>query len=152
MKFLADHMLGKLAKDLRVLGFDTKYYHGGDGRGLLEIARREGRIILTRRTKDFSPATDDGVVYIVQDQPSLQMRELIREEIILRDQATPFSRCLLCNALLTPIDRGEAEGKVPDFVFYSQLEFFACPDCGKIYWKGSHQEHMEKRIEELLRG
>jgi uncharacterized protein with PIN domain len=77
------------------------------------------------------------------------LKELIQKGNIEMDEGKAFSRCLLCNALLEAISRKEVEGKVPDFIFYQQEEFFRCPQCQRIYWPGSHQENMQKRIKEL---
>ena len=150
MKFIADRMLGKLAKELRMLGYDTVYYRGEDAYPLIKLGREEGRVILTRGTRFAPQRPEDRIVRITEDKPSLQLRELIQRKIISLLEEPLFSRCLVCNTLLNEIPREEAEGKVPDFIFYQQREFFRCPQCSRIYWRGSHQDHMKKRIEELF--
>jgi uncharacterized protein with PIN domain len=85
----------------------------------------------------------------VEDKPFLQLKELVQKGYISLDEKSLFSRCLLCNAPLDEIPWGEAEGRVPDFIFYQQKDFFRCPQCQKIYWQGSHLGNMQKRIEEL---
>ena len=147
MKFVADRMLGKLAKELRMLGYDTVYYQGEDPYPLIKLAREEERVILTRNTRLLRRKPEDRIIRITEDKPSLQMKELLQEGIISLNDENLFSRCLLCNALLDEISHEEAEGKVPDFVFYQQKEFVRCPKCLRIYWKGSHLENMQKRIE-----
>jgi uncharacterized protein with PIN domain len=149
MKFIADRMLGKLAKELRMLGYDTVYYRGENAYSLIKLAREEGRVILTRSTKLTPKRPEDRIVRIMEDKPSFQLRELIQIKIISLHEETAFSRCLACNMLLCEIPRDEAEGKVPDFIFYQQKKFFRCPQCSRIYWQGSHQDHMLKRIERL---
>ena len=149
MKFIVDRMLGKLAKELRLLGYDTIYYRGDDAHQLIQLARQEGRIILTRNTKLFPKRPEDQIVTVKEDKPPLQVKELIQKGSISLDKEKFFSRCLLCNALLDQIPREEAEGNVPDFIFHQQKEFFRCPQCQRIYWQGSHQENMQKRIKEL---
>ncbi len=151
MKFIADRMLGKLVKELRMLGYDTLYYQGEQAYPLITFAREEGRVILTRSTKLIPKRPEDRIVRIAQDKPSHQLRELIRGRVISLHEETLFSRCLLCNNFLDNISREEAEGKVPDFIFYQQKEFFRCPNCSRIYWQGSHQDHMRRKIEELFR-
>ena len=151
MKFIADRMLGKLVKELRMLGYDTLYYQGEQAYLLITFAREEGRVILTRSTKLIPKRPEDRIVRIAQDKPSHQLRELIRGRVISLHEETLFSRCLLCNNFLDNISREEAEGKVPDFIFYQQKEFFRCPNCSRIYWQGSHQDHMRRKIEELFR-
>jgi hypothetical protein len=150
MKFLADRMLGKLAKELRMLGYDTIYYRGENAYPLIKLAREEGRVILTRNTKLLPKRPEDHIIRVMQDQPPLQLRELIQKKVISLNEENLFSRCLLCNILLDEIPREEAEGKVPDFIFYQQREFFRCPQCLRIYWKGSHQDHMQKKVDKLF--
>jgi uncharacterized protein with PIN domain len=149
MKFVADHMLGKLAKELRMLGYDTVYYRGENVYPMITLAREEGRVILTRNTKLLPRKPEDRIVRIVEDRPPLQLRELIQKKVISLNEENLFSRCLLCNMRLDEISSEEAEGKVPDFIFYQKKEFSRCPQCLRIYWKGSHQDHMQKKIERL---
>jgi len=149
MRFVADRMLGKLAKGLRMLGYDTVYYRGEGAYPLIKLAREQDRVILTRNSKLLPKRPEDRIHRIMEDKPSLQLKELIQKEIIFLNEKTLFSRCLLCNILLNEITREEAEGKVPDFIFFQQKKFFRCPQCLKIYWQGSHQDHMLKRIEQL---
>jgi len=149
MKFIADRMLGKLAKQLRMLGYDTLYYRGEDVYPLIRLARQEGRVILTRSTKLTPRRPEDVILRISEDNPLLQLKELIQKGNIEMDEGEAFSRCLLCNALLDPILRMEVEGKVPDFIFHQHKEFFQCPQCQRIYWPGSHQDNMQKKIKEL---
>jgi uncharacterized protein with PIN domain len=149
MKFIADRMLGKLAKELRMLGYDTVYCRGENAYLLIKLAREEGRVILTRSTKLIPKQPEDRIVRIMEDKPSDQLRELIQRRIISLGEEPLFSRCLLCNILLNEIPREEVEGKVPDFIFYQQKEFFRCPQCSRIYWQGSHQDRMKREIDEL---
>lgn len=149
MKFIADRMLGKLAKELRMLGYDTVYYRGENAYPLIKLAREEGRLILTRNTKLLPKRPEDRIIRIMEDKPSLQLRELIQEGYVSLKEGTLFSRCLFCNILLDEIPRDEAEGKVPDFIFYQQKDFSRCPQCLRIYWKGSHLKNMKKWVDEL---
>ncbi len=142
-------MLGKLAKELRMLGYDTLYYRGESGYPLIKLAREEDRVILTRNGKLLPRKPEDRIVRITEDKPSLQLRELFQKGYISFNEEKVYSRCLLCNALLDQIPRDEAEGNVPDFVFYQQMEFSRCPQCRKIYWPGSHLDHMKEKVKEL---
>lgn len=150
MKFLVDRMLGKLARELRMLGYDAIYYRGEDPYPLIQRARQEGRTILTRNTKLLPRKPEDHIVWVTKDNPTLQLKELIEKAYISLDEEALFSRCLLCNSPLDEIPRDEAEGKVPDFIFYQQKAFFRCPQCHKIYWEGSHPANMQRRIQELF--
>lgn len=151
MKFIVDRMLGKLAKQLRMLGYDTLYYRGEDAYSLIRLARQEGRVILTRNTKLLPRKPEDLILQMTEDNPLRQLNELIQKGNIEIDEEKLFSRCLLCNALLDSISRKEVEGKVPDFIFHQHKEFFRCPQCQRIYWPGSHQENMQKRVKKLFR-
>jgi uncharacterized protein with PIN domain len=135
-----------------MLGYDTVYYRGEDAYSLIKSAREEGRVILTRSIQFTPERPEDRIVRIGENKPSLQLRELVQRKIISLQEEPFFSRCLLCNALITEIPREEAEGKVPDFIFHQQREFFRCPQCSRIYWQGSHQDRMKKKIDELRTG
>ena len=150
MKFIADRMLGKLAKGLRMLGYDTIYYRGEDAHQMIQRARQEGRVILTRDTKLIPKRPEDRIIRVMEDNPFLQLKDLIQKGHISLNVENFFSRCLLCNVLIDEIPREEAEGKVPDFIFYQQKEFSRCPQCLKIYWLGSHLDHMKIKIKELF--
>lgn len=149
-KFLVDRMLGKLAKALRLLGYDAVYSQAQDLAQLIRLAREEGRVILTRNAKLTARTPEDSVVQITQDHPKLQLLELREKGHILCDEKQSFSRCLVCNVLLDEITRKEVEGKVPDFIFHHYQEFYRCSQCGRVYWPGTHQQNMQKRIQELL--
>jgi len=142
-------MLGKLAKELRMLGYDTTYYRGEDVHKLIQLARQEGRLILTRNTKLTPRKLDVAILGVTEDDPILQLRGLIGKGYISLNAETLFIRCLLCNSLLNETSREEVAGKIPDFIFYQQKTFFQCPQCRRIYWQGSHQENMQRKLEKL---
>jgi len=150
MKFITDRMLGKLAKELRMLGYDTLSYRGEDAYSLIRLAREENRVILSRSSKLTPKRPEDRIIRILEDKPSSQLKELVQAGVVNLQEETLFSRCLVCNMLLRQISHDEAEGEVPDFIFYQQKEFFRCPQCSRIYWKGSHHDHMKEKIEELF--
>ena len=104
---------------------------------------------MTRNTKLIPRKSEDRILRVMGDDPVFQLRELIEKGYISLDGEALFSRCLLCNSLLDQIPREDAEGKVPDFIFYQLKAFFRCPQCRRIYWQGSHQENMQRRVEEL---
>ena len=149
MKFLADRTLGKLVKELRMLGYDTRYFREEDFHRLLHLAREEGRIILTRSSKLSMRRPKDLILTITEDDPSRQLEEVAQKISLRFDEDRFFSRCLLCNDLLERISHQEAEGLVPDYIFYQQKEFYRCPTCRRIYWQGSHLEGMKKKVERL---
>jgi len=150
IKFLADRMLGKLAKELRMLGYDTVYYRGEEVYPLIKLAREESRVILTRNTKLIPKRPEDRIIQVTEVKTSPQLKELLQKKVISLKEGAPFSRCLLCNHPLDEIPRDEAEGKVPDYTLYQQKTFSRCPQCLRIYWQGSHQDHMLTKVDELL--
>jgi hypothetical protein len=145
--FAVDRTLGKLSKWLRILGYDTLYWRGGDWQFLVEKGR--GRIFLTRTTKLPHGGDFRKVILVREDNPELQLRSIIRELGLKIDEHRIFSRCLICNRQLQGIPRDEVEGRVPDFVFSNHSDFNVCPGCSRIYWKGTHQENIRKKIIEL---
>ena len=149
MKFLVDRTLGKLAKKLRMLGYDAVYYREEDAHQLIHLARQGERVILTRNTKLVPGRAGDRIIRVIEDKPSFQLRDLIQEGLISLDGKDLFTRCLLCNGLLDEIPREEAEGKVPDFILCQQKKFFRCPQCRRIYWQGTHPKNMQRAVDEL---
>jgi uncharacterized protein with PIN domain len=131
-------------------GYDTLYYRGENTHPLIKLAREEGRMILTRNSKLIPRRPEDRIVRVMEDKPALQLIELIQKKVISLNEENLFSRCLLCNMFLDEISREEAEGKVPDFIFYQLKVFSRCPQCLRIYWQGSHQDHMKRKVEELF--
>jgi uncharacterized protein with PIN domain len=115
------------------------------------MARQEGRIILTRNTKLDLRRPNDRILTITEDNPSLQLKEVVQKGRLSPDEEKLYTRCLLCNELIEEIPRQEAEGKVPDFIFIQQKDFYRCPKCERIYWQGSHLGHMKKKVEELMK-
>ncbi len=147
MKFVVDAMLGKLAKWLRILGFDTIYDPSIDDPELAEISRKEKRVLLTRDTKLLERKIIWKGYFVKSEEWKEQIKEVI-EEFNLKNEIKLFSICSVCNGKLKRVEKSQVEGKVPDFVFDTMEEFLMCERCGRIYWKGTHAE----RIEELVRG
>ena len=135
-------MLGTLAKWLRFLGYDTAYPGPLDDTALLEQAKKEGRVLLTR-DRQLAGRTSGGLG-IRSDQLEEQLEEVRRAFGITAQDA--LSRCSVCNAQITRLPPEEAKGKVPDAVLARHTEFWRCPDCGRVYWKGSHFEALQRQI------
>jgi uncharacterized protein len=151
MKFLADRMLGRLARYLRMLGHDAAYVKEGAPLSLLRRAREEERILLTRDRRLVSTGGKAESVLVGGNAPFLQLKELLDRKIVRLEEGTAFSRCLSCNLRLEAMPREEAEGQVPDYIFFHHDAFLRCSGCGRIYWKGSHLERMRHQLETLLR-
>ena len=146
MKFIVDHMLGKLAKYLRFLGYDTYYPSGRmSDEEIMKIAAREDRVLLTR---DKELARRSGGIYIESDNYEEQIRFVIRKFNLNGDNM--LSRCSVCNVPLKKVNKEEVKGKVPPYVYEHNDEFYMCPKCGRIYWYGSHTKKIEEKLRELM--
>lgn len=145
--FAADRMLGRLAKWLRVLGFDVIYGPHLTGYGLIHAARAEGRIILTRdrRLKQKQPPP---FLLISSDHYRDQLSQVIGEfSLDVGDNV--FKRCLTCNARLEPRAKETIEAMVPPYVYSTQETFSWCPRCRKVYWPATHHQRMVAELKEL---
>ena len=136
-----------MAKWLRILGFDTAYYKSGAPQDLLERARREGRRILTR-SEDLKRRDPSEVVLLKSEFLFDQIQQVL-EDLKLRKETRPFTRCSECNTPLEPRSREEARGRVPFFVYQTQTKFGYCPQCDRVYWEGTHHKEMVKQLERL---
>ena len=132
-------MLGRLARWLRILGYDTRYERDIDDRVLLEEALSENRIILTRDTGITKIRTNAHIIFLESEKPRFQLQQLMTECGISLDRERLFSRCSWCNQILEDVDKADAAGKVPPYVFATEKRFRHCRHCDKIYWRGTHQ-------------
>ena len=146
--FLADSMLGTLAKWLRILGYDTSYDVRLDDNQLVRLARAEGRVLLTRDT-GFLQRGGLQLVFIESQVLEEQLAQVIQACDLRTDN--PFTRCPVCNAELEAVPKYEAWGQVPPYVFQTQEQFSLCPQCNQFYWRGTHWQHMRDRLDTLVR-
>ncbi len=153
MKFLADRMLGTLTRYLRLMGYDTLSANSiepGDTRedtALLELARAEGRILLTR-DRELARRGGDQAVYLPGEDVMDQVRTLSSLGLIVPVLA--LDRCSLCNTVLRPAtdeEIGEADYVPGD---RASFVFFLCPSCRRIYWMGSHGRNLRASLERNL--
>ncbi|MEE8198368.1 MAG: Mut7-C RNAse domain-containing protein [Thermoplasmata archaeon] len=144
-RYLCDHMLGTLARWLRLLGYDTAYPQALLDNELLELAEREGRVLLTR-DRDLAMRSGPGGLYVASDVLDTQIIQVLTE---LRPEAgDPMSRCSVCNGALIETSREAARPAVPEGVWERQERFWRCPSCDRHYWRGTHWERMRPKIEE----
>ena len=146
LRFVADSMLGSLAKKLRLLGIDTAYISDADDSELKYLVRSQSRILLTR---DMNLSRNlGGLAWQVSGKD-------VREEFLsitkklsaVGCQPDPFSRCLECNDELITLESSNVRDKVPPYVLESRHSFHGCPSCGRVYWEGTHSERMEEEVE-----
>lgn len=145
-RFLADVMLGRLVRWLRALGYDTVYDRAMDDPALADLARREGRILLTRDV-ELTRRKQLRTLRIEDDQVMAQLQQVTREFQL--NDAHAFTRCVECNAELQVIQEADAKLLVPPYVFKTQTRFLRCPGCGKVYWRGTHWTHMRGILQAL---
>jgi uncharacterized protein len=150
LKFLVDHMLGKLAKYLRMLGVDTVYFTQTDVSTLIEKAYQEKRIILSRNTKLRHIGGFLDFVFINDDQPDKQLSEVLKHFKIHISHDQLFTRCLTCNQKLIVGNHEDVKGKVPPYILGIHKEFSLCPLCKKVYWEGTHLKKMKEIILKVL--
>jgi uncharacterized protein with PIN domain/sulfur carrier protein ThiS len=148
-RFVLDVHLGRLAKLLRMLGFDTLYSNRYDDSDLSLISRNQGRIVLTRDRELLKRSMISHGYCLRSDQPMEQLLEVLKR-FDLRGKILPFNRCLRCNSVLQEIAADRAAPSVPEYVAKTYEHYKTCPDCGRIYWQGSHWEHMRKVLEANL--
>jgi len=149
-RFIADCMLGKLAKWLRILGYDTRYDPAASDEEIVHTAVDENRIILTRDTRLVERRLASRHLLIESHIPSEQLRQVVRACGIRLDEARILSRCLPCNLEIQAVDRAEVEDLVPPYVFRTQQAFARCPGCGRIYWGATHMQDIRRRLGRIL--
>lgn len=147
MRFIADGMLGRLARWLRILGYDVIYSARLDDAELARMARIENRILLTR---DTGLVKRKGVKFVLvkSDDVYEQLRQLL-DELQLSLDAAAFSRCSECNTPLVDVHPESVASEIPPYVLATQTRFRRCPGCGRVYWRGTHWEKMRQKIREV---
>ncbi len=148
IQFIVDVNLGKLAKKLRLLGFDTLFQNDYDDNQIVEIAFKEKRIILTRDKGVLKYSKVTHGYWIRNDDPKKQLIEVI-EKFQLQNHFNPFTRCSNCNGVLHSIEKKSLEGRVKSDTLKIFDNFWECADCKKIYWEGSHVDRIYKWLKNL---
>ena len=148
-RFLVDVNLGKLARWLRLLGYDTLFYRSISIFDLSRIAKSEGRIFLTRSHKNANKKLFARALLIRSSKVMDQLKEL-SGSLDLGD-GEMLSRCSLCNNELTLIDKERIASLLPTYIYETHNEFRSCRKCGKIYWQGTHQKKILERMNEFLK-
>lgn len=150
-RFAADAMLGRLARWLRVLGYDTSHDMTLADPVLVELAAAEERILLTRDRHLLQELRPVRAHEVRQDDPLLQLKDLV-EALALPPPRDLFTRCLLDNALLDWLDAQAALPLLPEGVRGLAHTVRRCPACGRLYWEGSHVRRMRAALERALPG
>jgi uncharacterized protein with PIN domain len=149
IRFAADRMLGRLARTLRLLGYDTLYASDMTTPQLVEIARLGERFVLTRGNAQKRFPGLLNVLSVKNESPPEQLREVV-EYFKLDTRIGLWTRCTLCNAAIGPVEKAAVESQVEPKVFQVYENFYRCTGCGHIYWQGSHVERILKNLDRLL--
>jgi len=149
MRFVADAMVGTLAKWLRILGYDTHFAPELDDHQLVRLARAEGRVLLTR-DRELSERPGLKSVLLTSEDLETQVGQVLADLRLEPDRS--FSRCPVCNGQLAEITREEARERVPAYVARTQETFMACPACQRVYWRGTHWRQMDEQLGHILKG
>ena len=146
MMFVADSMVGKLTKWLRVLGYDT-HYQRSYGPGVIDRLVMEGRFLVSRHkgTVDLYRSA----VLLHSNRVGEQLVELRERVPLSPNRSQWFSRCLICNVFLKSVSEDEAQENVPEYTFFQNVTGIrSCPSCERYYWPGSHRVKMVRQLEE----
>jgi uncharacterized protein with PIN domain len=138
-RFIADVMLGSLAKWLRIVGFDTLYFRVIDDNELVRRAKQEDRMLLTRDMGICNSKKAGECLFIRSQDTVEQIKEVLNALGAQLGKVISLQRCASCNGELLPVERGVVFGEVPEYVFWNTGAFLKCGDCGKVYWEGSHK-------------
>ncbi len=150
-RFVLDGHLGKLARRLRMLGFDALHRAGFEDREIVAISVEQRRIILTRDRALLKHGAVTHGYWLRSADPDEQAVEVLTR-FDLFSRTAPFSRCLACNGRIEGVEKREIAHLLPLRTRRQHDEFHRCADCGKVYWKGSHYREMTALVEWLRRG
>ena len=152
IKFIVDNNVGKLAKWLRIMGYDSVFFADIDDSRMVARALAEDRVILTRDTEIMKRRVVTigrlKAILLTSEESEEQLRKVI-ETLNLDCQFSPFTICLECNQPLVEKSKDEVKDRVPAHVFQTQNQYMECPTCQRIYWRGTHWEAMSRKLERL---
>lgn len=148
-RFLVDTMCGRLARWLRILGYDSEWLDAAERKKLVVRALRESRTLLTRDRR-FEKTRGLRTLLLRSDRTEDQVGQVLRELGLEPDPDRFFTRCTFCNRPLEGVPKPEVRSEVPPFVFETQPRFFRCPACRRIYWGGTQPDlfrtHFSERV------
>jgi uncharacterized protein len=148
-RFVADVMLGRLAKWLRIAGFDVLYSNKFTDDELIAISSLEGRVLLSRDTRLLIRKPVKDFIFIDSEEIQKQIR-IVFESMHISSLDSLLSRCLSCNEALIEASRESVRELVPEFVYITQSRFKLCPACRRIFWAGTHRNSVVQTLQKLL--
>jgi len=150
LRFITDGMLGKLTRWLRILGHDVEYTGSMDDKELVQKAKKESRVLLTRDLELYKQAIAKGAEAFLTESPdqtanlaSLAKRFRFPLQIDVR-----ASRCPKCNGRIEIVSKASVADKIPSTTSSNYNEFWQCQECGQIYWRGAHWKRIDKTLDE----
>ncbi len=153
IKFIVDHNVGKLAKWLRIMGYDALLFTEEDDGKMVKTALVQNRVILTKDTQIMRRRVVTSgrirAILIENSDPRAQLRQIV-DALDLDYQFRPFSICLECNQGLVERNKDEVRDSVPPYVFEIRSQFMECPSCHRIYWQGTHWAAMSRELESFM--
>ena len=145
--------MGKLAKWLRMMGFDSLFFSGDDDSQMVRQALAEDRVLLTRDTGIMKRRVVTSgrlkAVLMESEEPEQQMQQLV-SAIDIKSQSQPFTICLECNQPLVERSPSEVKDRVPPYVYKTQTQYMECPECRRIYWRGTHWKAMLNKLHRIV--
>ncbi|MDD5155204.1 MAG: Mut7-C RNAse domain-containing protein [Candidatus Omnitrophica bacterium] len=148
MKFILSRELGRLAKWLRILGLDTAYFNRDNTNALIIQALRDDRLIITRNRR-LAGSSRLKTFLVTSEKLNDQLLEVLKGLKLSINSDMMFSRCIICNINLEKVDKEKVKDKVPEYVFNTQDNFIACPECRRIYWSGTHWGNVAQTLKEI---
>ena len=153
MKFIVDSNVGRLARWLRIAGFDTVFINDLDDNRLVRLALSEGRMLLTKDTQILKRRLVTSgrlkAILIEDDEVKAQLRQVVKA-LNLGDKIRPFTLCLECNQPLVLREKEYVKELVPPYIFQTQPQYMQCPVCQRVYWRGTHWQRMSRELETIV--
>ena len=153
-RFIVDHNVGKLSKWLRLMGYDALFFNGSDDANMIATALKEDRVILTKDTqimKRWIITSGRLKAILIEDDKSEQQICQVINALNLDSRFRPFTMCLECNQPLEEKSKQEVKDRVPPYVFQTQNQYMECPNCHRIYWRGTHWQRMSEKLQKLMK-
>lgn len=146
VRFVLDVHLGRLARFLRLLGFDTAFDPGWDDPDLVRISTDEHRILLTRDVELLKHGSLTHGSFIRATEPERQVTEVVRR-FHLANRIDPFTRCMVCNGRLVDVPKTDVVDRLPPRTAEHVEGFRECDACGRVFWRGPHSKRLDRIIE-----
>jgi uncharacterized protein with PIN domain len=155
LKFIVDHNVGKIAKWLRMAGFDASLFMGADDDAIIAAALVENRILLTRDRRIMKRRVIVSgrikAILIESDHFKTQVQQILSTLKLDKSSFHPFTTCLECNRRLEECTKEAIKDRVPPYVYLTQEHFAECPTCRRLYWQGTHWQSMSSKMDAFWR-